>query len=149
MDMREWLPSRRIARVYRWLAIITAGTLVVFVLGLGQSGIGFYALTVHITSASGRPIKWARAHPVIDVAKARAIATNPHAIIEEEQPFDGKSLTVTVPFSSGTCCFGFWVTEEQPRYLAILVEYADGRRAGQWAEIPRRREGEEVTTAVP
>ncbi len=154
MNVDERLPIiiHRIARVVRWTLLvgIVVAPVLVFV-GIGKMGVGAFDVRVSIHSASGSPIADARAFATMDEERARAIAANPRSRIRDEsnpeQVFDGKSLGVTVwTYSNGYCC-DLWTVTSWRRFLVLIVEYSDGKRAGKVVEIPYQ--AEQIAVDVP
>jgi hypothetical protein len=147
----------RMARIVRWALVVSAALFVnlgtLSVLFIGSLGDCWYDLTVTVNSASATPLKEVRGMTFFDAAKATEVLTNPKAAFEasceEQRAFNGKSLVIDVGYTSWTYCFGLRHSDDPPRFLMLIVDYDDGKRARKLVEIPHHSVARAIVVDVP
>lgn len=84
-----------------------------------------------------------------EFAVAHHLSSERQVWSEVEDPFQGKPVKVRVAVSGHDSFLGFELSRSQFRYLAVIVTYPDGRKAGRVVDIPDMRESREVTVTFP
>jgi hypothetical protein len=144
------------AKIVRWALVVSAALFVnlgiLSLLFIGSLGDCWYDLTVTVNSVSATPIKEVRGMTFFDAAKANEVVTNPRATFEaceEQRAFNGKSLVIDVGYTSWTYCFGLWHSDDPPRFLVLIVDYHDGKRARKLVDIPHHSIARAIAVEVP
>jgi hypothetical protein len=143
-------------RLLRWSlagAVLLAILGGIIVYGYGTMGVCLYDYQVFVRSASATKIKNVRGKAFYDSERAHEVAASPKAEFklrdDKELHFNGKSLRVVGIYACDSCCLGLIQTGSPPRYLVLLVDYADGKRENKVVDIPPGLSTQRLLVEVP
>jgi hypothetical protein len=141
--------------------LVIGGGFIVCAIPCVYLGIGVYDLTVTVSAAE--PLNWVYCHPCHERNDAErwfnwslnAETMQPSEWVKEGDdaiaaPFDGKPITVkNWLYTRDPCLFGKHEVIQRDRYLVVITELRNGRRAGMIIDIPDQAESREISLSLP